>query len=83
MSDQQITIPLDEYHSLLNDSHILACLEDAGVDNWEGYGEAMKLVRKGEEDDDSTWEEDEAAVKEISPPDLRQPAAVDSGAPAQ
>ena len=30
-----------ELASLILDSYILACLEEAGVDNWEGYDEAF------------------------------------------
>ena len=30
-----------ELASLILDSYRLACLEDAGVDNWEGYDEAF------------------------------------------
>ena len=30
-----------ELASLISDSYRLACLEEAGVDNWEGYDEAF------------------------------------------
>ena len=30
-----------ELASLILDSYKLACLEEMGVDNWEGYGEAF------------------------------------------
>lgn len=32
-----ITISFKEYHELKKASHLLQCLEDAGVDNWSGY----------------------------------------------
>lgn len=32
---------LNNYEKLLEDSKTLARLEDAGVDNWEGYNEAV------------------------------------------
>lgn len=44
----QVTIPKDEYDSLLKDSAKLRALEDAGVDNWEWYGDAMATLYKEE-----------------------------------
>ncbi len=44
--DRVITIPLDTYNILLDEELLLRCLEEAGVDNWEGYSEAVKLYRK-------------------------------------
>lgn len=45
MSDsEQVTIPLDEYENLLYDSNFLKCLISCGVDNWEGYEEAIKMM---------------------------------------
>lgn len=40
--DVLITIPVDEYESLKEDSENLARLEAAGVANWEGYGDALR-----------------------------------------
>lgn len=39
---EYVTIPLEEYLSLKEDSEFLADLEEAGVDNWEGYSEAHR-----------------------------------------
>ncbi len=36
-----VTIELDEYEQLLEDQQILAYLRARGVDNWEGYCDAM------------------------------------------
>jgi len=44
------TIPLSVYLGLLESEKRLAALEAAGVDNWEGYGHAMRILR-GEDDD--------------------------------
>ena len=44
-----VEITANEYAELLNESNILACLYAAGVDNWEGYDEAMEL-RDGADD---------------------------------
>ena len=50
-------IEIDEllYLELLDDSNFLQALRMAGVDNWEGYGEAMSAVYG---DDDEESEED-------------------------
>lgn len=52
-----ITITMDEYSKLRAASNKLGALERAGVDNWEGYSDAMQQWRKqggednGNEDD--------------------------------
>ncbi len=46
MSDKTITIPLEQFDSLCRDEEKLAALEMAGVDNWEGYDEAMRILRE-------------------------------------
>ena len=38
-----VTIPTKEYEALLADSRMLVALQNAGVDNWEGYEFAMKV----------------------------------------
>lgn len=40
---ETVTISVDEYYKLIEDSCWLAALETAGVDNWEGYDEARKI----------------------------------------
>ncbi len=42
-----VTIPVDEYLHLLNEVKFLRYLEHIGVDNWEGYQEAIKVWRDG------------------------------------
>lgn len=44
-----ITKPALEH--LLRRSRILEALENAGVDNWEWYGDAMATLEEEEEDD--------------------------------
>lgn len=39
-----VSIPRSEYESLLADSRMLAALQSAGVDNWEGYSEALEAA---------------------------------------
>ena len=44
-----IVIPKKEYDGLLDDENKLNCLEGAGVDNWQGYDDAMELFRQSKE----------------------------------
>jgi hypothetical protein len=50
---ETVTISKAEYESLLEDSNKLLALEGAGVDNWEGYDEAMEMMREMNEEDSS------------------------------
>ncbi len=52
--EETVTISKEEYESLLEDQKLLQCLQDAGVDNWEGYDYAMEMM----EDMENTHEED-------------------------
>ena len=40
-----VTITYKEYEELLHASKVLQALENAGVDNWEGYDFAMEEIR--------------------------------------
>lgn len=40
----QVTIFKEEYEELLEDSKFLEALMAAGVDNWEGYDDAVELM---------------------------------------
>lgn len=42
--DEQITISKKEYDQLLRDQRFLNALCAAGVDNWEGYSEAINMM---------------------------------------
>jgi len=48
--EETVTITLKEYASLQDDSFKLNCLENAGVDNWDGYDYAMEEYRQGEDE---------------------------------
>ena len=37
-----VTISKKEYDSLVEDADLLRCLRNAGVDNWEGWGYALR-----------------------------------------
>jgi hypothetical protein len=40
-----VTIPKAEYDKMMKDCRRLDALEGAGVDNWEGYDDAMEMMR--------------------------------------
>jgi hypothetical protein len=44
-----VVISEKEYEALKKDSIFLNALEACGVDNWEGYGEAYKMVHEKDE----------------------------------
>ena len=41
-----VTITKKEYDRLVEESDMLNDLRDAGVDNWDGYSEAMRIYRE-------------------------------------
>jgi hypothetical protein len=45
---EMITIPKNEYETLLKSQAKLDALEGMGVDNWSGYGDAMEYLETGE-----------------------------------
>jgi hypothetical protein len=47
---EKVTITREEYERLLSRNHMLDCLEDSGVDNWSGYGDAQEMFDSEEED---------------------------------
>lgn len=42
--DETVTIPKEQYDKLVEDQHWLSCLAAAGVDNWEGYDQAIEIL---------------------------------------
>lgn len=42
----EITILKELYEKFLDDSKMLEALQEAGVDNWEGYDEAMRIYNE-------------------------------------
>lgn len=51
MQEDIIAIPLKVYNMLVLRDFKLSCLENAGVDNWEGYDYAMEEYRAGLEEE--------------------------------
>lgn len=45
-----VTISKDEYEDLLDKKMFLNALQNAGVDNWSGYGYAYELLAEENED---------------------------------
>lgn len=43
---ETVTIPKKEYDELIKDSEFLNALRAAGVDNWDGYSEALKILKE-------------------------------------
>lgn len=41
---ETIVLSAKEYNRLLEDSKLLAALEAAGVDNWDGYEDALEYM---------------------------------------
>lgn len=50
--EEMITITKKEYDRLKEDSEWLDCLEQAGVDNWDGIDNAMEIKREEQEDEE-------------------------------
>jgi hypothetical protein len=47
---EMVEITKEEYERLLEDSEKLSCLEACGVDNWQGYDDAMEMYRNEDEE---------------------------------
>ena len=43
---KKISISEEEYKALLNDSILLNCLQMMGVDNWDGYDDAIEQYQE-------------------------------------
>lgn len=43
--DETVIVSKTVYENLLEDSKFLYALKACGVDNWEGYDEARKMMR--------------------------------------
>jgi hypothetical protein len=43
-NEETVTISVEEYDRLLECEYKLIALEGAGVDNWEGYDDAMATL---------------------------------------
>lgn len=51
MSEKTITITIEEYDELLEDSRFLCALQGAGVDNWNGYENAQEMIEEWDKED--------------------------------
>jgi len=41
-----LTITIERYNQLIESDRVLQVLESAGVDNWEGYDDAMLMLNE-------------------------------------
>lgn len=65
MTDDDVVNVTGKYFKELTDAHrMLDCLREAGVDNWEGYQNAVKLYN---ESTDGGPERQDAAVDNQAP----------------
>ena len=48
MTEDTVTISRKYYEYLVERNDWLECLEAAGVDNWDGYSEAQKMMYNDE-----------------------------------
>lgn len=52
MSEKMVTITEAEHEKLLEDSRFLCALQNAGVDNWDGYEEAQEMIAEWDAEDE-------------------------------
>lgn len=52
LDTESVTIPVARYNKLIRAEHKLAALEAAGVDNWDGYDDAVEELNNKENDDE-------------------------------
>ena len=48
--DENVVVPKKEYDQLKTDSEFIKCLNDAGVEKWDGYYEAVEMLNKKEKE---------------------------------
>jgi len=46
--NEQITISIERYNELVDSERMLTALQNAGVDNWDGYDYAIELYQQWE-----------------------------------
>lgn len=42
-----VMVTTEQYNKLNRDQDFLLCLQGCGVDNWEGYGDAVEMFEEG------------------------------------
>lgn len=48
-----ISVHEEEYFKLLEQDRWLCALEAAGVDNWEGFEEAQRIIKEWDDEDET------------------------------
>lgn len=56
MTEETVTISKKEYQRLLRSDAKLEYLEAFGVDNWNGYSDAMQDLRRAEREGEITYD---------------------------
>jgi hypothetical protein len=54
LQEETVTIPKSRFDKLAQDSDFLEALKQAGVDNWNGYGDAQEILESWYEDQENT-----------------------------
>jgi hypothetical protein len=56
-SEPMVTITKEEFDELKKDADLLECLRQCGVDNWDGWGDALQMREEWYEADVEITEE--------------------------
>lgn len=49
MENEMVEIPLSVYNDLVDDQKLLDALRAAGVDNWQGWDDAIEIYNQDDE----------------------------------
>lgn len=60
MSQLTFSISSDRLKELEDSENMLNALVAAGVDNWEGYSEALRLLDEDEDDDSDDYSDEDS-----------------------
>ena len=52
MTEETVTIKKSRFDSLIRMEKLMLALEECGVDNWEGYGEAQQIAFSSDHDEE-------------------------------
>ena len=52
MNEEMVTITKKQFEQMYDDALLLQCLQNAGVDNWDWYGEAYEEYERLNKEDE-------------------------------
>lgn len=61
-NDAVITVDRKMFEKIVDDSNFLDCLKACGVDNWDGYSQAVEMFNQQEEQLDSEEEDHDESI---------------------